>query len=111
MSPPGVRSVATVSSSSPSADSTHEERTRCGAFGQPTENASVSTVSSADAATNALTYNGCAQDCVAARKRVPHRTADAPSSNARVTSPDVPMPPAATRGTDNVNEDNNSSSG
>ena len=87
-SPPGVRSVATVSSSDDSAASTQDRSTRCGAFGHPTENASVNTVSSDEAPISAPTYSGCALDSFAAMNRVPTRTPDAPRAITSATGGD-----------------------
>src|SRR2546426_2245771 len=75
-----------------------KRRTLWGALGQPSEKASVTTVSSGSLAINALTYSGCAPASVAAMKRVPTLTPEAPAARTAAKARPLPMPPAASTG-------------
>src|SRR5436189_773259 len=81
------------------ASSMQKRRTLWGALGQPSEKASVTTVSSGSLAINALTYSGCAPASVAAMKRVPTLTPEAPAAKTAARARPEPIPPAASTGT------------
>ena len=92
-------STPTTSPWNASAAWSAERSTRWGAFGQPTANASVSTVASSSAPSSAATYSGWAPDSGVARNRVPTRTPAAPAPSTAAIERAPAIPPAASTGT------------
>ena len=90
-------STPTTSPWNASAAWSAERSTAGGAFGQPTANASVSTVASSSAPSSAATYSGW-RPTPEGRNRVPTRTPAAPApSTAAIEAPAIP--PAVSTGT------------